>query len=198
MKFFKNLLKQKKLRIILYACIIFILLIISFNDLRGNNVVSNSKMLTSMQEKIGMPLRLKISKISVDAPIENVGIKTNGTMDVPKGPEGVAWYQLGPRPGEIGSSVINGHSGWKDGIPAVFDNLYKLKKGDQISIEDDKGAIITFIVRVISYYNPDADATNIFTSKDNLSHLNLITCTGDWSNITKSTNKRLVIFTDRK
>jgi sortase (surface protein transpeptidase) len=174
------------------------LLIFSFNKLQGNNVVLNPKVITSAQRQIGLPLRLRIPKISVDSSIVNVGILADGTMDVPKGPDGAAWYQLGPRPGEIGSAVIDGHSGWKDGIPAIFDYLYKLRKGDKINIEDNKGATISFIVSAIRNYDPSADATNIFTSKDNLSHLNLITCTGDWNDVTKSTNKRLVIFADKE
>jgi LPXTG-site transpeptidase (sortase) family protein len=198
MKLIKNLLKQKKSLIIIFGCVIFILLIFSFNKLQGNNVVLNPKVITSAQRQIGLPLRLRIPKISVDSSIVNVGILADGTMDVPKGPDGAAWYQLGPRPGEIGSAVIDGHSGWKDGIPAIFDYLYKLRKGDKINIEDNKGATISFIVSAIRNYDPSADATNIFTSKDNLSHLNLITCTGDWNDVTKSTNKRLVIFADKE
>jgi hypothetical protein len=73
-------------------------------------------------------LRLKIPKINVDANIDSVGLTVSGAMDVPEGPNDVAWFNLGSRPGEEGTSIIDGHSGWKDNIPAVFDDLYKLKK----------------------------------------------------------------------
>ena len=58
-------------------------------------------------------------------------------MDVPKQPDDVAWFDLGFRPGQKGSAVIDGHSGWKDNRPAVFDNLSKLKNGDKIYVEDN-------------------------------------------------------------
>jgi len=67
-----------------------------------------------------------IPSINIDAAIEYVGLTSNGAMAVPKGPNDVGWFELGPRPGDIGSAVIAGHDGWKDGIPAVFDNLSKL------------------------------------------------------------------------
>ena len=114
------------------------------------------------------------------------------------GPVDVAWFNLGVVPGEIGSSVIDGHSGWKDGVQAVFDKLYKIKKGDQRSIENVKGEITIFVLREIKTYNPKDDSTNVFSSNDKKSHLNLIACTGVWDKNTKSHSKRLVVFADKK
>lgn len=150
------------------------------------------------QASLGLPVRLKIPRINVDAVFEYVGVTPEGRMDVPKGPAEVAWYKLGPRPGEIGSAVIAGHSGWKNNKPAVFDNLNKLQKGDKINIEDEKGVVITFVVREKRLYNPNADATDVFSSTDGKVHLNLITCEGVWDKVTKSRSKRLVVFTDRE
>ena len=79
-----------------------------------------------------------------------------------------------------------------------FDNLSKLKKGDEISVEDDKGVITTFIVREFKTYAYDDQALDVFISKDNKAHLNLITCSGSWDNTRKSHSSRLVVFTDIK
>ena len=59
-------------------------------------------------------------------------------MDVPTILTSAAWYDLGPRPGDSGSAVIDGHFGLHNGIPVVFDNLYKLRTGDKIYVTDDK------------------------------------------------------------
>lgn len=142
--------------------------------------------------------RIRIPKIKVNAVVENLGLTPDGAMDSPLGPKNAAWYNLGTIPGEIGSAVINGHSGWKNGIPAVFDNLYKLKKGDKIYIEDNKGVVLTFVVQENRKYNPNADATGVFTSSDGKVHLNLITCTGFWNKIWKSHSQRLVVFADKE
>lgn len=143
-------------------------------------------------------MRLKIPKIGVDAAIEQVALANDGTMDVPTSPLSVAWFELGSRPGEAGSAVIAGHYGWKEGMPAVFDNLSTLQKGDKVYVEDEKGAVTTFVVREIRTYNAAADTTAVFTSTDGKSHLNLITCKGAWSEAEKSYSDRLVVFTDKE
>ena len=148
--------------------------------------------------EVGLPVRLKIPKIKVNSIFEQVSLTSDGAVGSPKGPAEIGWFDGSPKPGEIGSSVIDGHSGWKNNIPAVFDNLYKLKKGDKIYVEDDNGNTITFIVREIRKYNPNAIAPDVFSRNDNKSHLNLITCTGIWNKIKKSRSERLVVFTDRE
>ena len=144
-----------------------------------------------------LPVRIKIPAINVDAPMEYVGLTLDGAMDVPKGPAEAAWYMLGPRPGEIGSAVLAGHSGWKNNVPAVFDDLHKLSKGDKIYIENEQGEILTFVVRENRKYNPDADATDVFGSNDGGAHLNLVTCIGIWNETEKSRSDRLVVFADK-
>lgn len=144
------------------------------------------------------PLRIKIPSIKVDAIIENVGLAKDGSVGVPKGPKTAAWFNLSSSPGATGSSVVSGHSGWRNGIPAVFDNLYKLKKGDKIYVENDKGEATTFVVREIKRYDPKAQVPDVFFLNDGKAHLNLITCTGIWSVINKSRSERLVVFTDKE
>ena len=147
---------------------------------------------------VGNPVRLRIPSINVDSAIEYVGLTSAGAMDSPLGPAEAGWYMLGPRPGEEGSAVIAGHSGWRNNIPAVFDDLYKVKIGDKIYVKDDTGATITFVVRELRTYKPTADAFDVFSSSDGKAHLNLITCTGFWNKILKSRSDRLVVFTDRE
>lgn len=149
------------------------------------------------QASHGLPVRLEIPNIKVDATVEYVGLTPQGDMDVPKVPEDVAWYKLGPRPGEEGSSVIAGHFGWINGTPAAFDNLHKLQKGDKLSIEDDSGTITSFVVRESRSFDPKADASSVFGSNDGKAHLNLITCEGVWNKTQKGYSKRLVVFTDK-
>lgn len=147
----------------------------------------------------GIPIRLQIAKINVDANIISVGIAKDGAMDAPSGPKEVGWFKLGPRPGNIGSAVIDGHYGyWKNKEVSVFDDLNKLRKGDEISVEDDKGITNTFIVRKILTYDQNEDTSNIFSSNDGKSHLNLITCEGEWDSVRKTYSNRLIVFTDKE
>lgn len=146
----------------------------------------------------GIPLRLKIPKIKVDSTLESVGLTVKGEVGIPKGPISAAWFNLSPRPGNNGNAVITGHYGvWKGGLPTVFNNLYKLNKGDKIYVKDDKGATTTFVVRELRTYDLKTNASEVFISKDGKAHLNLITCEGIWNKKSKSYSQRLVVFTDK-
>lgn len=202
MKLFQTLLKRKVLIPVIIFIIIFLLnFIFVYKNQQEDNlktVFTVNNIISPKEEKVGLPVHFKIPSIKIDANVEYVGIVPDGTMDAPKDPRGVAWYNLGPRPGENGSAVIDGHSGWKGNIKAIFDDLYKIQKGDKIYIEDDTGKTITFIVTEIKSYASDQDASSIFISNDGKSHLNLITCSGFWNDIEKSHPSRLVVLADRE
>lgn len=147
------------------------------------------------KETPGLPVRLKIPRINVDAAIQYVGLTSDGYMAVPSNSVDVGWYDIGPRPGEKGSAVIAGHLNNGNGA-GVFTNLYKLKQGDNLYIEDSSGASTAFVVRESRDYDP-GHADEVFSRSDS-AHLNLITCNGVWNRTQKSYNKRLVVFTDIK
>ncbi len=161
--------------------------------------VANTVAIYEQGEKsFGFPVRLKIPKINVDAGIEYVGLTSDGAMGAPKSRDDVAWFELGPRPGENGSTVIAGHYGWRGGKTSVFDDLSKLREGDKLYIEDNKEAIISFVVREIRDYDLKTDTSEVFESNDGKSHLNLVTCEGVWDNVSGSYSKRLVVFADKE
>ncbi len=142
----------------------------------------------------GSPVRLKIPSINVDAAIEYVGLTSKRAMEVPINSVDVGWYKLGPRPGEKGSAVIDGHFDGENGEASVFTNLYKLKQGDKLYIEDNKGITFTFVVQESRTYD-SGYSSDVFSRSDG-THLNLITCDGVWDGIKKSYSKRLVVFAD--
>lgn len=146
----------------------------------------------------GIPTRLKIPALKIDAAVESLGLNAAREMATPKGPDDVAWYKFGQRPGFTGSSVIAGHSNWYNGAPAVFDNLNKLSVGDKLYVVDDKGQTTTFVVRQSRDYDYNNDASSVFGSNDGKAHLNLITCEGVWNKASQSFSKRLVVFADRQ
>lgn len=152
------------------------------------------------QEKVsyGLPVRIIIPKINIDAAIEYVGITPAGELGVPKDPANAAWYNKGPRPGEAGNAVIDGHFGYKDNISAVFDNLHKLLKGDKLYVRDEKGTTITFVVRELRSYGQNEEGSSVFVSNNTKAHLVLITCQGIWSQTQKSFSNRLVVFADKE
>jgi len=144
-----------------------------------------------------IPVRLAIKSIAVDAKVNPTGLTVNGDMAIDSNPKELAWYQLGPKPGEAGNAVIAGHYGWKDGVASVFNDLNSVKPGDVISTFDAAGLAVNFAVTSIRLYNPDDDATQVFVSTDTKAHLNIITCQGSWNNAQRTYSERLVVFTDK-
>lgn len=153
---------------------------------------------TPASASFGLPVRLKIPAIKLDAVVESVGLTSGGAMDVPKNTQDVGWFNLGPQPGNNGTAVIDGHYGLNNKKASAFDDLYKLRAGDKIYVQDDMGATTTFIVRGNRRYDPKADASAVFGTNTGDSHLNLITCEGVWDPVMGGYVQRLVVFTDRE
>jgi len=143
----------------------------------------------------GTPFRLEIPSIGVNAKIEQVGLTEDNTIDVLNVPDNVSWFNIGPKPGATGSAIIAGHYGrWPDGSPSVFDNLYKIKKGDKVYVRDNKGQVFTFTVTQTKIYDANAIVPEIFNQTDN-AYLNIITCNGEWLSEDQTYAKRLIVFT---
>jgi LPXTG-site transpeptidase (sortase) family protein len=205
MELLKNLSKRTKFILFIIYCVITFNVVLFYVD--NKNITNNApplitKTVAAPKQNIdtspGLPKRLKIPSINIDVPLEYVGVTPSGAMDIPKSTEDVGWFELGKRPGEIGNAVLAGHYGLYAGKPSVFDNLHELKKGDKIIIEDEKGALFSFVVRERRSFDPAADATVVFSSDDEKSHLNLITCEGTWNKNAKSYSQRLVVFADKE
>jgi sortase A len=154
--------------------------------------------IVAKETRVSLPISLKIPSLKIDTTIEYVGLTPQGEMDVPKKPGEVAWLFLGPRPGEKGSAVIAGHSGRKNNAPAIFDNLSQLQKGDKIYVEDVSGGTSIFVVQKFQTYALGQAAPEVFSSSDGKAHLNLITCSGTWSDIWQTHSSRLVVFTEKE
>ncbi len=142
------------------------------------------------------PAKISIESIGVNAPIESVGI-LDGAMAVPTFGHNVGWYSLGTKPGEPGSAVLAGHVNWKHGEDAVFTNLKNIHLGDTVTITNNYGQKTFFKVVDIKSVSLYEDTTEIFSSADGISKLNLITCDGTWNDLLNTHDSRLVVFTER-
>lgn len=140
------------------------------------------------------PARLTIPAIGVDAAIESVGKKADGTMATPSSFTRVAWYELGSKPGEPGSAVIAGHVNNALTTPGVFEHLDELHLGDVVVVTDANGKSLRFAVRDIEDYPSDSAPTNVIFSSTSPSQVVLITCIGDWDPKARSYDHRLVVY----
>lgn len=148
----------------------------------------------------GSPMRLVIPTIGVVAGYQFLGLKPDGSMEVPNNIIDAGWYTGSPKPGEVGDAVLTGHIAQiRNSVltkQGVFYQLHSLQPGDTIYALNDRGEVTTFIVRTSRLYDPAASATDVFISTDGKAHLNLITCEGTWNQEQLSYSQRLVVFAD--
>jgi len=168
---------------------------------KTNLSLSNGKLTASKlikDERQGItPARLQIPAINVDANVAPSGLLENGDMDVPNDVVSTGWFENGYMPGEPGNSVIAGHVDGKDG-PAVFYEIGQLKKGDEVVVTSEDGEKLTFIVERLEVYPFDDSPLREIFGFSTGSHLNLITCTGEYNKDGAYYEDRLVVFTTLK
>ncbi|MEV7603331.1 class F sortase [Kitasatospora sp. NPDC089797] len=125
------------------------------------------------------PTRLQIPTIGVDAPVIELGLNTDGTVQVPSADHAdqVGWYRNGPTPGQSGPSVLIGHLDTKHG-PAVFQRLPELHPGDLIRVARADGGTVNFKVRTLLQAAKDQFPTDTVYGDTPGPALRLITCGG--------------------
>ncbi len=182
------------LSLVLAFFLVGLLYLVNFDYYVPVEAVGNTSIPQAAQ-KIGVPVYVQIPSIQVAAIIEPVGITPEGAMDVPQDPNDVAWYKFGPKPGEKGSAVIDGHLDGEQGLTAVFKDLDKVVVGGTVEIKDESNKILKFVIRDKKLYDVGADTTAIFKKDDGI-YLNIITCAGEWDKQAHDYTKRLVVFTE--
>ncbi|MFD3806125.1 class F sortase [Streptomyces sp. NPDC058611] len=129
-----------------------------------------------------VPDRVKIPDLSVDAPLDTVGLDAQGVMREPDfaKPQDAAWYREGPTPGEAGAAAVVGHMDTPQTPEAVFYNLKKLKKDQRIEVHRTDGTTAVFAVDAVDTFKKDAFPTGkVYGDTHGKAELRLITCGGD-------------------
>lgn len=142
-----------------------------------------------------VPARLRIPSLNINAKVESVGVKDDGTMATPSNFDNVAWYSPGAKPGGQGSAVIAGHVNNALLRSGVFEHLSQIKTGDYVTVEDSVGKAVVYRVTSMAVYESDAPTDALF-AVTGPSRLVLITCDGDWIPALRSYDKRLVVIAE--
>lgn len=194
----------KKIPFIIFSFIFFLGIFILLNNLTNSSKPSLFSPENSVKETIkptpeiaiGIPKRLIIPKLGVDTIAESVAMDSVGRMDVPKNVDNVAWYNLGPKPGMLGSAVMSGHLDKVTGDPAVFYKLDELGAGDMIKVVDEFNKEYNFKVTGKKTYKFDqVPLQQVFNTNDK-PRLNLITCGGKWDQNSQNYSNRTVVYSE--
>ncbi len=152
-----------------------------------------ARVLRNVNIQAADPISIRIPLIKVEAPIVGLGLRDNGTIEIPTDTDETGWWRGGPEPGEPGPAVILGHIDSYVG-PAVFYRLQELKAGDEVHIDRQDGTTVTYIVESSQLYAKDVFPTEAVYGTTEQSTLRLITCGGDFDDSSRSYEGNFVVF----
>ena len=141
-----------------------------------------------------VPVRLQIASIGVDSTLIDLGLRADGTMEVPERGFPAGWFTGAPTPGELGPSIIVGHVDLKG--PGVFYRLHSLSPGDEVKVTRRDGTMPVFRVTRVDRFPKDEFPTGVVYGDIDHSALRLITCGGSFNSTTGHYDDNFVAFAD--
>lgn len=148
---------------------------------------------------VQLPASISIPSIGIEnAPTEYLSITQDGSMETPHQSSNAGWLQLGPKPGEVGSSIISGHYDDQYGQPAVFYNLKYVQKGADIIVHMADGSDRQFVVDFVGEVDAYGNNIDAITRQTEYPSLTLVTCHGTWDVRNHIYSKRLVVYASMK
>jgi sortase (surface protein transpeptidase) len=143
-----------------------------------------------------LPVAVDIPAIGVHSQLLHLGLNSDGTMQVPSlatSADVAAWYEYSATPGEIGTSVIEGHVDSYQG-PAVFFRLGALHPGDDVDVTLANGVTAIFRVTGVREYSKDEFPSGLIYGATHYAALRLITCGGTFDGATGHYLNSTVVF----
>jgi sortase (surface protein transpeptidase) len=139
------------------------------------------------------PVWLTIPAIGVKAPIIDLGLNRNGTLQVPGSTTVVGWYTNSPPPGATGSAIIAGHVDSRSG-PGVFFWLRAMRPGEHIYVRRADGTLAVFTVTAVQMYAKSQFPTATVYGPVPDAELRLITCGGTFDYARGSYLSNVVVY----
>lgn len=142
---------------------------------------------------VGRPVAISIPALGVQSSLEDLTIGDYGQLLPPMDFDRAGWFVDGPAPGEVGPAIIAGHVDSYAG-PAIFYRLDELADGDQVIIETETGASLTFTITGRMQSASAAFPTSDVYANVPRPELRLITCAGTFDTSTRRYSDNLILF----
>jgi hypothetical protein len=141
------------------------------------------------------PLRVTIPALKVEAPILEVGLAKDGSVDVPpvERHREAGWFADGPTPGQFGPALIVGHADSRTG-PSVFHGLQRLKPGQRIEVLRRDGEVALFEVNSVENFGKTKLPIQRVYADYTRPSLRLVTCGGTWLGGDRGYSDNIVVF----
>jgi hypothetical protein len=127
-----------------------------------------------------VPVSVHIPAIGVTSELLHLGVTAGGAIQVPSlytEAGEAAWYKYSVTPGQVGTSVIEGHVDSYQG-PAVFFRLGALRPGDRVDVTLADRVTAVFRVTGVRQYLKSLYPAKVIYDPTGYAALRLITCGG--------------------
>lgn len=143
------------------------------------------------------PVSVSVRSVGIAAPTIPLGLRKDGTLEVPKNFSKAGWRVGGPEPGERGAAMITAHVDSKAG-PAAFYELRSVSPGDEIDVRRRDGTTVTFVAERSERVPKDDFPTQRVYGKTRLPTLRLVTCDGSFNDASGHYRDNLIVYATRK
>jgi sortase family protein len=147
-------------------------------------------------DAVAPPVRLRIRALHVDSAVQRLGLRPDGTVEVPERTDVAGWYERGPRPGQPGPAVILGHVDSRSG-PGIFIDLATVRPGTLIGVDRADGSTATFRVTTVSRVAKTGFPTDLVYAPSLDPTLRLVTCGGSFDRARGSYRDNVIVFADQ-
>ncbi|GAB3486317.1 class F sortase [Flexivirga lutea] len=144
-----------------------------------------------------IPTSLSIPAIDIkNEHLAAFGTDSQGAIDVPPATGGVppGWYTGSPTPGQLGPSVIVGHTDERKDARSVFFRLGQLRPGDTVQVTRKDHTVATFQVDSLEEYPKAKFPTAHVYGNINHAGLRLISCIGKFDTATGHYLDNIVVY----
>lgn len=141
------------------------------------------------------PVRLRLPRLDIDAPVLPVSVGMDGLLGVPDNPRQLGWWSGSARPGmPSGSVVIDGHvDSAALGLGALF-RLREARPGDEVVLTNAPGGSTRYtVVARRSYAKTSLPVAEVF-ALDVGPRLVLLTCGGRFDQATRHYTDNVVVY----
>lgn len=157
----------------------------SLDDAPGEGKTSGS---------VSEPTALHVPRVSLEARVQGVGVRGDGTVEIPDDAGQAGWYRFGPAPGAPeGSAVLIGHVDDRTGDLGAFAKLYGVRKGDTITVAREDAPPVRYEVTAREVVDKDQLPDEVFR-RHGRPVLTLVTCAPPYDRENGGYQRNLLVY----
>lgn len=145
-----------------------------------------------------LPRMLYIDKLNIATRVLPMSVNADGSIQAPRNIYDAGWYNGSVKPGEIGAMFVDGHASGST-REGIFASIDKLSNGDRIQIGKGDGSKLTY--QVVHVETVDLEAVDmrkaLLPYGNVLRGLNLMTCSGKWTDERQTFDQRTIVYTEQ-